>query len=79
MLAATSRGLEGAGDCLRETVKAPATTGMPRQSNGDSIVEPTACTHNDWNAGFRLLKPPGNRFVSTGATLKPLLRRSTEA
>ena len=26
----------------------------------------------------RLLKPPGNRLVSTGAILKPLLRRSTE-
>ena len=31
-----------------------------------------------WNSGFRLLKPPGNRFVSTGASLKPLLRKSTE-
>ena len=26
----------------------------------------------------RLLKPPGNRLVSTGASLKPALRRSTE-
>jgi hypothetical protein len=37
-----------------------------------------ACTHSGMNSGFRLLKPPGKRFVSTGASLKPLLRRSTE-
>jgi hypothetical protein len=28
--------------------------------------------------GLRLLKPPGNRLVSTGASLKPALRRSTD-
>jgi len=38
-----------------------------------------ACTHRGRKAGLRLLKPAGKRFVSTGASLKPALRRSTEA
>jgi mRNA-degrading endonuclease toxin of MazEF toxin-antitoxin module len=35
-----------------------------------------ACTQSGRKAGFRLLKPPGKRLVSTGASLKPELRRS---
>jgi len=31
------------------------------------------------NEGLRLLKPAGKRLVSTGASLKPALRKSTEA
>src|SRR6185369_11180058 len=38
-----------------------------------------ACTQSGRNSGLRLLNPPGKRFVSTGASLKPLLRRSTDA
>jgi hypothetical protein len=37
-----------------------------------------ACTHSGRKAWLRLLKPPGKRLVSTGASLKPALRRSTE-
>jgi hypothetical protein len=36
------------------------------------------CTHSGRKAWLRLLKPPGKRLVSTGASLKPALRRSTE-
>jgi hypothetical protein len=35
-----------------------------------------AWTQSGRKAGFRLLKPPGKRLVSTGASLKPELRRS---
>ena len=37
-----------------------------------------ACTASGSISGVRLFQPPGNRFVSTGASLKPALRRSTE-
>jgi hypothetical protein len=43
-----------------------------------SMADIAACTHSGRKAGLRLLKPPGNRLVSTGASLKPALRRSTE-
>ena len=43
-----------------------------------SMATIAACTHRGRKAGLRLLKPPGNRLVSTGASLKPALRRSTE-
>ena len=43
-----------------------------------SIAAVAACTARGVNAGPRLLNPPGNRLVSTGASLKPELRRSTE-
>ena len=29
-------------------------------------------------SGFKLLKPPGNKFISTGASLKPEFLRSTD-
>jgi hypothetical protein len=37
-----------------------------------------ACTHRGRKASLRLLKPPGKRLRSTGASLKPELRRSVE-
>jgi hypothetical protein len=43
-----------------------------------SIAACAACTHSGMKASLRLLKPPGNRFRSTGASLKPELRRSVE-
>ena len=41
-------------------------------------AEIAAWTQSGMKSGLRLLNPPGKRFVSTGASLKPLLRRSTE-
>ncbi len=43
-----------------------------------SIAAIAACTASGSISGVRLLKPPGKRLVSTGASLKPALRRSTE-
>jgi hypothetical protein len=37
-----------------------------------------ACTASGSISGVRLFQPPGNRLVSTGASLKPALRMSTE-
>jgi hypothetical protein len=37
-----------------------------------------ACTAKGSISGVRLFQPPGNRLVSTGASLKPALRMSTE-
>ena len=43
-----------------------------------SMAAIEACTASGSISLVRLLKPPGNRLVSTGASLKPALRRSTE-
>ena len=43
-----------------------------------AIAAVAACTASGMKAALRLLKPPGKRLVSTGASLKPELRRSTE-
>src|SRR3990167_7200207 len=37
-----------------------------------------AAIEEDNNCGFRLLNPAGNKFISTGASLNPALRKSTE-
>ena len=37
-----------------------------------------ACTASGSISGVRLFQPPGNRLVSTGASLNPALRISTE-
>jgi hypothetical protein len=43
-----------------------------------SMAAIAACTASGSICGVRWLKPSGNRSVSTGASLKPALRRSTE-
>jgi hypothetical protein len=43
-----------------------------------SIAAIAACTASGSMSGDRLCQPPGNRLVSTGASLKPALRMSTE-
>ena len=43
-----------------------------------SIAAIAACTASGNISGAKLLKPPGKRLVSTGANLKPELRKSTE-
>jgi hypothetical protein len=43
-----------------------------------SMAAIAACTASGNVESDRWAKPPGNRLVSTGASLKPALRRSTE-
>jgi len=43
-----------------------------------SIAAIAACTASGIISGVRWFQPPGNRLVSTGASLKPALRTSTE-
>ena len=43
-----------------------------------SIAAIAACTASGIICGVRLFQPPGNKLVSTGASLKPALRISTD-
>ncbi|MNV73883.1 hypothetical protein D3C71_1670550 [compost metagenome] len=43
-----------------------------------SMAAMAACTARGSISLVRLFQPPGNRLVSTGASLKPALRMSTE-
>ena len=63
---------------------APSSTNLPDEQRARRIsamdwealiADIAACTASGVNSGLRLLKPPGNRFVSTGASLNPALRR----
>jgi hypothetical protein len=53
---------------------------MKRRESGHIFctADIAACTQSGMKSGLRLLKPPGKRLVSTGASLKPLFLRSTE-
>ena len=44
-----------------------------------SIAIEMACIVSGAKSGFKLLNPPGKRFVSTGVNLKTEFLRSTEA
>ena len=44
-----------------------------------SIATEIAWIVSGAKSGFRLLKPPGKRLVSTGVNLKPEFLKSTEA